>query len=85
MKVVDRRAPQRDEKAEDGCWSDEKKCRGCNKEGGAEKYRLCHCPSRRKIRNQIPIGFGDVGTKSKNVEGGLAVAKRHYVVSSRRK
>ena len=24
-------------------WSDEKKCRGCNKEEGTEKHRLCHC------------------------------------------
>ena len=40
------------------CWSDEKKCRGCNKEEGPEKHRLCHCPSWRELRNQIQEGFG---------------------------
>ena len=40
-------------------WSDEKKCRGCNKEEGTEKHRLCHCPSWRKVRSQIPEVLGD--------------------------
>ena len=39
-------------------WSDEKKCRGCNKEEGTEKHRLYHCPSWRELRNQIQEGFG---------------------------
>ena len=29
----------------DMTWSDEEKCRGCNKEEGTEKHRLYHCPS----------------------------------------
>ena len=42
-------------------WSDEKKCRGCNKEARTEKHRLCHCPSLREVRNQIPEGLGKHG------------------------
>ena len=34
--------------------SDEKKCRGCNKEEGTEKHRLYHCPCWKEVRNQIP-------------------------------
>ena len=33
------------ERFQDIGWSDEKKCRGCNKEEGTEKHRLYHCPS----------------------------------------
>ena len=36
-------------------WSDEKKCRGCNKEEGTEKHRLYHCPCWKDIRRQIPV------------------------------
>ena len=39
-------------------WSDEKKCRGCNKEEGTEKHRLYHCPCWRAVRNQIPEKLG---------------------------
>ena len=39
-------------------WSDEKKCRCCNKEEGTEKHRLYHCPSQREVRNQMPEGLG---------------------------
>ena len=35
-------------------WSDEKKCRGCNKQGGTEKHILYHCPCWKEIRSQIP-------------------------------
>ena len=35
-------------------WSDEKKCRGCNKEEGTEKRRLYSCPCWKEVRNQIP-------------------------------
>ena len=31
--------------------------RGCIKEEGTAKHRLNHCPSRRKVRNQIPEGW----------------------------
>ena len=63
-------------------WSDEKECRGCNKEEGAEKHRLYQCPSWREVRrNQISEGL----EKVKPVTGGLALAKKFHVVSSRRK
>ena len=35
-------------------WSDEKMCKGSDKEEGTEKHRLYHCPSWREVRNQIP-------------------------------
>ena len=35
-------------------WSDEKKCRGCNKEEGTEKKGLYHCLCWRVVRNLIP-------------------------------
>ena len=34
-------------------WSDEKTCRGCNREEGTEKHRLYHCPCWKEVRNQI--------------------------------
>ena len=40
-------------------WPDEKKGRGCDKEEGTEKRRLCHCPSCREVRNQIPEELGN--------------------------
>ena len=66
---MDRDAPQRDEETcvEGGWvqkgmydigWSDDKKCRGCNKEEGTEKRRLYQCPSWREVRNQIPEEMG---------------------------
>ena len=35
-------------------WSDEKKCRGCNKEEGTEKHSLYHCLCWKEVRNLIP-------------------------------
>ena len=62
-------------------WSDEKKCRGCNEEEGG----LYFCPSWRGVRDQIPEGFGEMGTQSENVEGRLDVAKRNHVVPTERR
>ena len=39
-------------------WSDEKKCRGCNKEEGTEKHRLYHCPWWKEVGHQIPEDMG---------------------------
>ena len=38
--------------------SDEKKCRGCNKEKSTEKHRLYHCPCWKEVRNHIPDELG---------------------------
>ena len=46
-------------------WSDEKKCRGCNKEEGTEKHRLYHGPCWKEVRNQIPEDWGEMGAKAK--------------------
>ena len=35
-------------------WSDEEKCRTCNKEEGTEKHRLYRCLCWKEARNQIP-------------------------------
>ena len=63
-------------------WSDEKKCRGCNKEEGTEKHRLCHCPLLTEIRNQIPRRLGDVGAEVKNSKRDGKVSERNRVVPS---
>ena len=84
--MVDRQAPQCDEEGwvqrrmYDVGLSDEKKCRGLDKEDGTEKPRLCHCPSWRRVRDQIPEGLRKMGTEGRNVEGGLEMARRHYVL-----
>ena len=39
-------------------WSDEEKCRGCDKEEGREKHRLYLCPAWREVRNQIRERLG---------------------------
>ena len=38
-------------------WSDERKCRGCNRQG-TERHGLYQCPSWKEVRNQIPEGLG---------------------------
>ena len=44
-------------------WSDEKKCRGCNKEEGTDKHRLSHCPCWNEVRNQFPGQLLRMGAK----------------------
>ena len=39
------------ERSYDIGWSDDKKCRGCNKEEGTEKLCLYHCPCWKEVRN----------------------------------
>ena len=60
--------------------SDEKTCRGCNREEGTEKHRLYHCPCWKEARNQI--GELETGTMGKNLEERSEVAKRNHVVPS---
>ena len=46
-------------------WSDEKTCRGCNREEGTEKHRLYHCPCWKEVRNQNRgVGEGNDGEKT---------------------
>ena len=54
-------------------WSDEEKCRDCNKEEGTEKHRLYHCRRGRKSDTRS-------GAKGQNVKERLEVAKRNHVV-----
>ena len=62
----------------DTCWSDEKKCRGCNHEEGTGKHRLYHCPSWREVRrNLIPEGL-EKGIEGHSPEERLEVAKRNH-------
>ena len=47
-------------------WSDEKKCRGCDKEG-PEKHRSNHCPRR----------IGELGAQVQNVGGGSEIVSEN--------
>ena len=49
-------------------WSDEKKCRGCNKEKGMEKHRLYHCQCWKEVRNQIPEKNCSNGSKGPSLQ-----------------
>ena len=55
--------------------SDEKKCRGCDKEEGPEKHRLHHCPRWKKVRNQILKKKLKMEAKGKHNKHRLEVAE----------
>ena len=65
-RIVEKQAPQRDEnivvematRMYDTGWSDEKKCRGCDKEDGTEKHKAAPFP----VQEPDPGGFGALGT-----------------------
>ena len=63
-------------------WSDEKECKGCDKEEGTERHRLYHCPSCREVRNHIPDGLGKWEQKAKTSKGRLEAARRNKVALS---
>ena len=58
-------------------WSHEKKCRGCNKEEGMEKHRLCHCPWLEGNQKPDPRWNGEMRAKSKDTKERREVAKRN--------
>ena len=63
-------------------WSDEKMCRGCNKEEGTEKHRLFHCPCWKEVGKPI---LGHMGTKGQDLKERLEVAERNHVTPSERR
>ena len=76
QRSVDRQPPKCDEEAGvegdwmlkrlyDIGWSDEKTCRGCDREEGTEKHRLYHCPCWKEVRNQIPALQTKIGSGKK--------------------
>ena len=56
-------------------WSDEKKCRGCNKEEGTENT---DCIDIRVGRNSNPRGIHEIGAQSKNIKERLEVTERNH-------
>ena len=52
-------------------WSDEKMCKGSDKEEGTEKHRLYHCPSWREVRNQIPGELENWEQRAGTSNGGI--------------
>ena len=58
--------------------------RGSDQEEGAEKHSLCHCPSRREVRNQISECLGKWEQRA-GTSKDWKVATRHQIASSERR